>query len=176
MNKRMIITVVCFAVLYIGFADKASAQRKEIKKEQVPTAIINAIQIDFPAWNMENTKWYADNQEVKEWAPLDENVNRYIVEASGKNYKIHAVYNNKGKLRYSKTTIKDSALPRPILNRLASDEEYKGWALTGSQEVIRDFKEDTQVFKVYLEKDGDTKTFRFNRQGERVKRRIHIGE
>lgn len=173
----MIITTVCFAVLYIGFANTTSAQRKEIKKEQVPTAIINALQIDFPTWNIENTKWYADNQEVQEWAPLiDEKVNRYIVEASGQNYKIHAVYNNRGKLRYSRTIIKDTALPRPILTRLASDEEYKEWTLTGNQEVIRNFKEDTQVFKVYLEKDGEKKMYRFNRQGERVKRRIHIGE
>lgn len=161
--------MLCVGIILI--ASPLKAQKTEISINQIPQAVVKAIQTDFPAWDINKTKWYAYDQDTGDWAPIieDKNINRYVVEAKGDNYKVQAVYDKTGKLRYSKTTISDSALPKAILDKLATDE-YKGWNLVGTQEVIRNFKEDKKTFKVYLQQDSKKKTEYFDRMGNKVKR------
>lgn len=172
--KKLTFIFTILLLISLGISELSYAQKKEMTKDQIPSQIITAIQSDFPSWDMNNTKWYVDSKDIQEWAPLDENIDRYIVEATGKNYKTHAVYDNKGKLRYSKTTMKDIPLPKAIRDKLASDDEFAGWQLTGNQEVIRNFKADRKTYTLHLEKDGKKKTVHFNRMGEKVKR-LNLG-
>lgn len=146
-----------------------NAQKQALTKEDIPQAVIVAIQTDFPAWDINKTQWFGYNRETGKWAPVEDGMMHYVVEAKGKNYETRAVYNKKGKLRYSKTVFKNVRLPKAIQDRLAS-QEYAGWTLTGNQEVIKNFKEDKKYFKVYLQKDGKKKTVYFNRVGELTKR------
>lgn len=173
-NQNKALTKVLILGIFFSFMmlpNLLKAQRTELNMSQIPQAVVDAIQTDFPTWDINKTKWYAYSQDMSEWAPADDGIQYYAVDANGENFKVRAIYTSKGKLRYSKTTIKNSALPHTILNKIKTDEEYKGWTITGTQEVIRDFKEDKKTFKVSIEKDGKKKTVYFDRMGNKVKRR-----
>ncbi|WP_142713501.1 hypothetical protein [Fodinibius sediminis] len=152
-------SVIAFVVLLIlsSIAGPLKAQA-ELKAEQVPTEIVKSIQTDFPCWDITKTKWYSYGMRTRGWAPINKaEVDHYVVEVSGKNYRVHAVYEKDGKLRYSKMTISDAPIPRAILDKIASEKEYKGWKVTGDQEIIRNFREDQKIYHVHLERDGDKK-------------------
>lgn len=154
---------------FLLIAEPVTAQKQQLTKEDIPEPVIAAIQTDFPAWDMNKTQWFGYNRETGKWAPVEDGMMHYVVEARGENYETRAVYNEMGKLRHSKTVIKDVRLPKAIQDKLAS-QEYAGWTLTGNQEVIRNFREDRKYFKVNLQKDGKKKTVYFNRSGEKAKR------
>lgn len=170
MKKLTLIADACLILMMMIITESAIAQKKAVSEDQIPPQIIAAIQSDFPAWDMSKTQWYLDNEDIQEWAPRDETIDRYVVEMTGRNFKAHAVYDNMGKLRYSKTVAKDIALPPALLKKIANDPDLKGWEIVGDKEVVRDFRADKKTFKVYFEKDGDKKSEYFDSQGNKVKR------
>ncbi|SMO49161.1 hypothetical protein [Fodinibius sediminis] len=174
--KTLIKPVFTFAalLLFLAVSVPLKAQKKELNQNQIPQAIVRAIHTDFPSWDMNQTKWYTSGQETRNWTPL-QGADHYVVEGTGRNYKVRAVYSKHGKLRYSKTTITDAPLPRAIMDKLDSEEEYKGWKVTGDQEVIRDFREDRKTYKVYLQRNGEKKSVYFDPMGNKVRRARLLG-
>ncbi|MGM0586908.1 MAG: hypothetical protein ACQETE_00695 [Bacteroidota bacterium] len=176
MNVRVLTLskLIAFITLLL-FSTFAEAQKRELDQKNIPSVILTAIQSDFPTWSMDNTKWYSYDRATSEWAPMKGDFDSYVVEAKGKGYTIRAIYDETGKLRYSKATMKNAALPTAITQKIAADEAYQGWTITGNQEVIRNFKEDQKTYKVTLAKDGKKKTVYFDRMGNE-KKRPFLGE
>ncbi|WP_138429821.1 hypothetical protein [Fodinibius saliphilus] len=172
MKAGKFLSVILTAVLFIGLTDTLKAQQKEIAMNQIPKQVVVAIQSDFPGWNINKTKWYLDSEETQEWAPQLTNINRYIVKGKGNNYRVHAVYNKNGKLLYSKTIGKKIPLPKAIRDKIAKDEAFAGWTITGDKEVMRNFREDKKTYTVYFKRDGKKMSQRFDWNGKKLKKRI----
>lgn len=132
----------------------------EISKEEVPEAVVNAVETDFFSCR-ENVKWVSDDQRTK--------ADRYVATAKGKNVTCEATYDSDGKLIRSKTVAQNVKLPPAVHQALKS--EYPEWKITGDQAVIRNFDDNTRYFEVYLEKEGESKTVYYNSVGEKVKPR-----
>lgn len=162
-----IIILSLILLLVTIIPDLLKAQRTQLDRERVPKAVLAAIQSDFPAWDINRTQWYTYDKGAAEWAPVEDGKEHYLVDGTGKNYKVRAVYNGKGKLLHSKTILENVALPPAILDEL-SKGEYKDWNIVGSQEVIRNFQEDQKYYNVKIEKDGKRKTVKMDYLGTEV--------
>jgi hypothetical protein len=171
MNRKMLsVYKISVLLLILSISNIVYAQKKELNPNNIPSTVMNAIKTDFPTWNIDKTKWYAYDASTLDWAPIEGEFSSYIVQARGNNYTVMAVYDETGKLRYSKAILKNIVLPTSITEKLATDDAYQGWRVTGDQEIIRNFKEDRKTYKVTLAKDGKKKSVYFDRMGKEMKK------
>lgn len=170
MKVHIFLILSMLLVLSIADISNAQNQRREITQKEIPEAVVMAIQADFPMWDMKMTKWYTDSKETQGWAPRHNAIRRYVVGVKGKNYRVRAVYDDTGKLLYSRTIASNVVLPRAILKKISADPELKSWKITKNKEFIRDYRQDKRIYRVYFEKDGKRRTQHFDRMGNKVKR------
>ncbi|MGM0589184.1 MAG: hypothetical protein ACQETE_12255 [Bacteroidota bacterium] len=153
-----------------GITKPTLAQRIELNKNNIPIAVVNAIQEDFPNWDIDRTKWFTFDKNSNQWLPIDPKSSTYVVQVNGKNYTAKAVYNGEGRLLQSKSILKKGALPESIVEKLETREHYKGWKLTGNQEIIRNFNNDRKAYRLTLKKEGKKKVVFFDPKGNKIKR------
>lgn len=156
--------VFSFLVLFPGFVH---AQMAALNKSEVPPGVLKAIETDFPNLDPSKIEWYSYDQNMEDWAPVNDPSEHYVVRATGKDYKMRAVYDGTGKLLYSKATVKNTALPSSILDNIEGGQ-YKGWAVVGDQEVIRDFSQNKKYFRVNLESQGKKAVLYFDHLGNQM--------
>lgn len=171
---KMGFTVCVISFLVVAQSSLLFAQNEELKEDQVPEAVVKAIETDFPYW--QSIKWYAFDEVTNDWAMVTRDGNaqkfmadHYVVTAKGKNVTTHAVYYKNGKLLRSRTQIKDAALPSAVLQTIG--KEYPGWKVVGDLVVIKNFDENKKYFKVELENGGQKQTAYFDHLGQKTTRR-----
>jgi hypothetical protein len=140
-----------------------------LKKEQIPAAIVKAVNTDFAAeqafrWGkfpyvLEKYGWIIakDQTNVK---PDYYEVNIKAHDGSD----IYAIYSPDGTIIQSRTFRKNAALPPKVLKALEKSQ-YKGWNVVGDKELIKYYKSKNDVeehFRITVEKNNVKKTISFN--------------
>jgi hypothetical protein len=130
--KTMILSAVLIGLVANSFAQDIVYQSK-IKKEEVPVAIIESVQTDFPGYVMEEFS-AVPLEYVEDYAWVNRNIksideyDTFEIDLAGKDQEITATYNRYGNLLGSAAHIKN-ALPPPAV-RDAVAKAYPGWTIT----------------------------------------------
>jgi hypothetical protein len=74
------------------------------------------------------------------------------------------VYDQNGKLKYSKEVIKDTALPIAIRN--AVTDKYPGFTLISDQETIKEGRSNFIHYRIIIEKGKEKKAVAVNANGK----------
>lgn len=134
----------------------------EAIKKNFPTAIVGDLEI-LPS-KLYGEQWSVDFQDnSKGIAP-----GFYLVKLKDLKEHFKAVYDQDGKLLFSKTTIIESKLPMKVTSAIAS--RYPGWVIVNTIEKIT--TEENLVKEVYhveVQKDQLFKTLFFDNNGNIVK-------
>jgi hypothetical protein len=156
--KKIITTALAFTVLAGAFAQRAQI-RIRAREAEVPIRIVEAFKADYKG------------QEATEWAILPaglvgqeyvvsgyddlkgEKPTSYEVVVSGSHVKESAIYDQNGKLLYSKAIIADATLPSAV--RKAVNGKYPGFIVMKDQEVIRQGKSRIIHYRVIVAKDKE---------------------
>jgi hypothetical protein len=156
--KKIITTALAFTVFAGAFAQSAQI-RIRAKEAEVPIRIVEAFKADYKG------------QEATEWAILPaglvgqeyvvsgyddlkgEKPTSYEVVVRGSNVKERAIYDQNGKLLYSKELITDATLPSAV--RKAVNSKYPGFIVMKDQEVIRQGKSKIIHYRVIVAKDKE---------------------
>lgn len=131
------------------------AQQVEVKKKEVPAAVVKAVESDYMSCKDNIT-----------WQIMDEasGVDYYVARASGKNIKCEAVYDAEGNLISAKTILKNMKLSAEIQESLSAN--YPGWKVSGDQVVVRNFDQNIGYTEITLVNKGERKTVYFNTRGK----------
>lgn len=96
---------------------------------------------------------------------LNNSTKKYVIEGKSKNEELYAEYNGTtGNLIKSTVIQSDIILPKPIMEKLVSDQ-YKTWQMVGNKRIIKNFTKDTIRYEVILMKDEELQVVYFNRHG-----------
>ncbi|MFZ0281632.1 MAG: hypothetical protein WAL29_08280 [Bacteroidales bacterium] len=140
-----------------------------LKKDQVPPAIINAVNSDFR--NGEAFKWgkFPFTLEKYAWV-VDKDAGNakpdyyevFIKAHDGSD--IYAVYTPDGTIKQSRTIRKNAALLPSVMQSLAKSQ-YKDWTVVGDKEIIKYYNTKNDIeehVKVTVEKNNVKKNLSFN--------------
>lgn len=140
-----------------------------LKKDQVPAAIVNAVNSDFSnseafMWGkfpyvLEKYAWVVDKDATGVKPDFYE---VYIKAKDGSD--IYAVYAPDGTIKQSRTIRKNAALPLSVTQALAKSQ-YKDWTVVGDRELIKYFNSKNNIeehVKVTVEKGNVKKNLSFN--------------
>ena len=140
-----------------------------LKKDQVPPAIVNAVNSDFRnggafEWGkfpfvLEKYAWVVDKDAGNAKPDFYE---VFIKAHDGSD--IYAVYTPDGTIKESRTIRKNAALPLSVTESLAKSQ-YKDWTVVGDKEIIKYFNTKSDVeehVKVTVEKNSIKKNLSFN--------------
>ena len=171
----IIIFMLVLCIIFLNVNLVAGQEKEhEINHEDIPVALREAIQKDFPSHH-DNAKWYAFDQRYNEWAMIstikgDKGVipDYYVASVRDEDVTINAVYNKNGKLLRSETILRNMDVPRNIAKSVTN--EFPGWNIMKHQIIIRDFDHNKKYFMVKIRNDGKKKTLFFDTDGNRVKR------
>ena len=146
----------------------------KITKEQVPAAVVNAVNVQFDKNNP--LTWSKFPYALKEYGWVydvgagDLNLDRYeVTMKTTKGNDLWAVYNNKGELIETREMSNNIAVPVSVMNELLKSK-YKDWAVVGNKEIIKFYHDGNknkveQHFRVTVEKNGVKRSISFNWQG-----------
>jgi hypothetical protein len=175
LNQEVFIKLALIFCIVLLNVNLVAGQEKEheINPEDIPVALRQAIQQDFPSHA--NVKWYTFDVKFNEWAMIstdkgDQGVvpDYYVASIKDENTTINAVYNKEGKLSRSETIVRNMEVPHNIAKSISN--EYPGWNIMTHQIIIKDFDHNKKYYMVKIRKDGKKKTLFFNSDGNRVKR------
>jgi hypothetical protein len=156
--------------------DREPAISTKITKDQVPAAIVKAVNVQFDKNNP--VTWSKFPYALKEYgwvydvAAENLQLDRYEVTMKTPNGDdLWAVYTNKGELVETREMSKNTIIPQSVMNEF-SKSQYKDWKIVGNREIIR-FYHDHQLnknsveqhFRITVEKDGAKRGISFNWQG-----------
>lgn len=140
-----------------------------LKKEQIPAAIVKAVNQDFKngqafTWGkfpyvLEKHGWIVSRDAVNQ-KPDHYEVNIKTHDGN----EIYAVYAPDGTIIQSRIVRKNAALPPNVLQALEKSQ-YKGWNIVGDKELIKYYNSKTDVeehFRITVEKNNVKKTISFN--------------
>lgn len=156
--------------------DVVPVESLTLTKDQIPSAVIKAVDTDFTnetplTWGrfpyaLENYGWV-----VKQDAPYEKLDHYEIYIKSKDGGDIFAVYTPDGTILHSRSLYKDIALPVPVEEALAKSQ-YKDWKIVGDKEIIKYFKDKTNVeehFRITVEKNNQKRSISFNYEEPTVK-------
>lgn len=155
--------------------DMEPAVTAKIAKDQIPAAVVNAVNIQFDKNNP--TSWSKFPYALKEYGWVydvgAENVNldRYeVTMKTDRGNDLWAVYTNKGELVETREMSSNIAIPPAVMEKF-SKSQYKDWKIIGNKEIIRfyhdhDKNQAEQHFRITVEKNGVQKSISFNWQGK----------
>lgn len=156
--------------------DRIPLVNTTITKEQVPAAVINAVNKQFDKNNP--LTWSRFPFALKEYGwvydvgSADIPLNRYEVTMKTKeDNDFWAVYSASGELVETKEVTKNSPIPHYVQVELANSE-YKDWTVVGDKEIIKyyhdhDFSSVEQHFRLTVEKDKVRRSLSFNYKSDK---------
>lgn len=165
MKRNIEITVRCLSRLFlIGMATvifttltaDVYAQGKKIAKKDVPEEVLQRIESDFVSC-AENISWYTST---------NQNIQYFVLNATGQNMTCEAVYNADGELVYATSTLTNVKLPKSIIKYV--NDNYDGWRVTGDKKKIRNFDANLSYMEIEIEKGDELKTLYFDSNGEKL--------
>jgi hypothetical protein len=151
----------------------------KVKREEVPVAVVNSIETDFPGSTV--IDYYGIPVDLVEDAIFvnleqsvaDRNYDTYTISLTGKGRELIATYNRDGKLIGEREILKDVALPRPIQKAIGKD--FPAYAVTGDHVMMTAHKGDHQkvMYKVHLAKGNEKVHAIFDANGNLLKGMEH---
>jgi hypothetical protein len=153
--------------------DRVPIVNQTITKEQVPAAVLKAVNTQFDKNNP--LTWSKFPYALKEYGWVydvgasDLPLNRFeVTMKTPTGDDLWAVYSANGDLIETREMSKDIALPRSVQEKLANSQ-YKDWKVVGNKEVIRYYHDHTknsveQHFRITVEKNNVTRSISFNDQ------------
>jgi hypothetical protein len=177
--KKLIISIIASTGFFFPLLAQVDHDQAEneivpvesltLKKEQIPPAIVKAVNTDFA--NEEAFRWgkFPYVLEKHGWivAKTESNVKPDFYEVNIKAHDgsdIFAVYSPDGTIIQSRTIRKNAALPPSVLKAL-ENSQYKGWDVVGDREIIKYYNSKNNVeehFRITVEKNNVKKTISFN--------------
>jgi hypothetical protein len=154
--------------------DRVPVVNQRITKEQVPAAVLKAVNTQFDKANP--VTWSKFPFALKEYGWVydvgasDLALNHFeVTMTTPTGGDLWAVYSDKGDLIETREVNKNVPLPRYAQEELAKSQ-YKDWKVVGDKEIIRYFhdhesKSAEQHLRVTVEKDGVKRSISFNYQG-----------
>jgi len=145
-----------------------------ITKDQVPAAVVEAVQTKFDMSN--SATWSKFPYALKEYGWVYDvgasnvKLDRYEVRMkTKKGDDLWAVYTAKGELVETRETVNNITPPANIQEAL-SKSQYKDWKIVGDKEIIRFYHDHNnssveQHFRLTVEKDNVKRSISFNFQG-----------
>lgn len=158
--------------------DRVPIVNTTITKEQVPAAVVKAVNTQFDKNNV--LTWSKFPFALKEYGWVydqgasDIKLNRYeVTMKTNSGDELWAVYGADGVLVETRETFKNSAIPPSVMESLAKSQ-YKDWAIIGDKEVIRyyhdaDYTSVEQHYRLTVQKDNVKRSISFNYQNKATK-------
>ena len=147
---------------------------QKILKDQVPAAVVNAVNVQF---NKDNPlTWSKFPYALKEYGWVYDvgqgnlNLDRYeVTMKTTTGNDLWAVYSNKGELIETREMSTNIAMPPAVMAEFLKSK-YKDWKIVGNKEIIRFYHDHNnssveQHFRITVEKDGTKRAISFNWQG-----------
>jgi hypothetical protein len=154
--------------------DVEPAVTAKILKDQVPAAVLNAVNVQF---NKDNPlTWSKFPYALKEYGWVYDvgegnlNLDRYeVTMKTSTGNDLWAVYTNKGELIETREMSTNIKIPASVMAEFLQCK-YKDWAITGNKEIIRFYHDHNnssveQHIRLTVEKDGVKRGISFNWQG-----------
>lgn len=155
--------------------DMEPAVTAKIPKDQIPAAVVNAVNVQFD--NSNPTSWSKFPYALKEYGWVYDlgagnvNLDRYeVTMKTDRGNDFWAVYTKNGELVETREMSKDIAIPPPVMEKFLKSQ-YKDWKIIGNKEIIRFYHDHDknrveQHFRITVEKDGVKRSISFNWQGK----------
>jgi hypothetical protein len=181
--KKLFISLLAFSVTVFPLLaqidhdynpnDRIPIVNATITKEQVPPAVLKAVNTNFDKNKPET--WSKFPFALKEYGWVYDvgasnlNLNHYeVTMKTPQGDELWAVYNAEGLLLETRETMKNVPLPSYVKEQLAQSQ-YKDWNVVGDKEVIKyyhdkDAASAEQHLRVTLEKDKVRRSVSFNYQ------------
>jgi hypothetical protein len=177
--KKLIVSVVAFTGFLFPLLAQVDHDQREndiipvetltLKKEQVPAAIVKAVNNEFATAQAFTWGKFPYVLEKYGWVVAKDAANQkpdryevYIKAHDGSD--IYAIYSPDGTIIQSRVIRKNAALPSSVLQALAKSQ-YKDWNVVGDKELIKYFNAKNDVeehFRITVEKNNVKKTISFN--------------
>jgi hypothetical protein len=175
-----IITSVVMAFTVIATVQAQSAQiRIKVREAEIPVSVVESFRKDFNGgraeeWAIVPAAIVGEEYIVSGYDDLNgEKPNSYTVVVRGNNMRSEALYDANGILKYSKETIKDTALP--VVVRDAVLKQYPGYALIKDQETIRKGKTNFIHYRVVIERGKEKRALAVDAAGKILKeKRVRV--
>ena len=155
-----------FGLCLLGLTSSSFAQdnvvfKTIIKKEQVPTVILEAIDVDFPDYAIEEfatvpVEFVEDDVYVNHKVDPDD-IDTYQVSLQAKGKVITATYNGNGKLLNTVETLKNVTPPLAVERALV--KAYPGWTISKDSYHMSHYAhgKKKERYRFVMSKDGKNK-------------------
>jgi len=169
MKKILTSAVMSFTIMTAIHAQSAQVRIK-VKEAEIPVSVVESFKKDFSGgqaeeWAIVPAAIVGEEYLVSGYDNLDgEKPTSYAVTMRGSNIKAEALYDQNGRLKYSKEVIKNGALPTAI--RTAVAEKYPGFAFVKDQETIKEGRSSFIHYRVIIEKGKEKKALAVNASGK----------
>jgi hypothetical protein len=158
--------------------DRVPVVNATITKEQVPAAVLKAVNTQFDKNNV--LTWSKFPFALKEYGWVydqgasDVKLNRYeVTMKTATGDELWAVYGADGVLVETREASKNTAVPQSVMESL-SKSQYKDWTIIGDKEVIRYYHDANstsaeQHYRLTVQKDNVKRSISFNYQNKASK-------
>lgn len=170
---KKIITSVAMAITVIATHAQSAQVRIKVKEGEIPISVVESFKRDFNGeqfheWAIVPAALVGEEYVVSGYDDLNgETPTSYAVVLKGTNMKGELVYDQNGKLKYSKETIKDTALPAPVRNAVV--KKYPGFFFIKDQETIKEGKSTFIHYRVVIEKGKEKMALAVDATGKILK-------
>ena len=159
--------------------DRVPVVNVKITKEQVPAAVLKAVNTQFDKNNQ--LTWSKFPYALKEYGwvydvgAADVPLNRYeVTMKTTEGNDLWAVYNAEGQLVETNELSTNILIPQSIMDAL-SKSQYKDWKIVGNREIIKYYHEHNfssveQHLRITVEKDNVKRSISFNYKGNTDKK------
>lgn len=153
-------------LFFLGLTSSTFAQddvffKATLKKEQVPTTVLEAVDVDFPGFVVEEfvavpIEYVEDDVYVNNDFDFDD-VDTYQISLTGKGKTLIATYNSAGELLSTVENLKNIAPPAAISKILV--KEYPGWAISKDSYHMSHYTQgkEKERYRFVMTKDGKKK-------------------
>jgi len=145
-----------------------------ITKDQVPAAIVSAVNVQFDKNNP--VTWSKFPYALKEYGWVYDvgqgnlDLDHYeVTMKTSKGNELWAVYTNKGELIETREMATNITIPQSVMAEFMKSK-YKDWKIVGNREIIRTYHDNNnksveQHFRINVENNGVKRAISFNWQG-----------
>jgi len=171
--------IITSAVLLIMLTATATAQdtqtRIKIKQTDVPVSVVESFTKDFSdgiaeEWDIVPAVIVVEDYEVLGNDNSDgTKTTEYSVSIKGPKVKGEAIYDQDGKLKYSKEVIKNAALPAAVRNSIVN--KYPGFSFMKDQETIKEGRSNFIHYRIVIEKGKEKVCLAVDASGKILKER-----
>ncbi|MEO5788976.1 MAG: hypothetical protein ACOH2D_07275 [Gelidibacter sp.] len=172
--KNFLIGLFILGLTSSAFAQDDIVFKAKLKKEQVPTVVLESVDVDFPGFVVEEfaalpIEYVEEDVYVNDDFDYDD-VDTYQISLTGKGKTLIATYNSEGKLLNTVENLKNVAPPAAISKALA--QEYPGWVISKDSYHMSHYihGKEKERYRFTMTKDGKKKHIYTDAEGKMLNR------